>query len=878
MPDLPHGTVTFLFAEVVVDAARWRELPDDVDRDLARVRLVLNDAVAAHAGVVYKQAGTSLQAAFPTALAGLLAAIDGQSALGNVDRGEAQAPRVRMALHTGAVDPLPDGDYRSPVLNRLGRLLDAGHPGQVLLSNITAELARDTIPEGVHLQNLGEHRLKDLTRAERITQASGPDMEQDFPPLHTLSSIPNNLRAQPTALIGRTAELALIARLLADPDVRVITLLGAGGAGKTRLSVQVAADHLEAFPDGVYFVDLASCTSPEAVPSALAQTLGIEDDPGLSILEGIHAWLDARRTLLVLDNLEQIGEIGPLVVDLIGANPNLRIVATSRSPIRVRGEREVPIEPLAVPNLRRLPHLDALSQYDSVALFIERARAVQPAFTVTNDTAPAVAEICVRLDGLPLAIELAAARIRLLPPAVMLERLTTRLPLLVDGPRDLPLRHQTLRGAIAWSYDLLTPDEQALFRRLAVFPGRASLEAVEAVATEGIDLDTLSGLERLAGHSLVRPLDQPDQPAVTILETIREFGHEQLAAAGELETTLARHATWFARVAADAFPHLLSHEQVAWFDRLATDQVNLQQAVDWSIEHDAPLAVAMVADLWWFWYVRGQLRLARSLVDAALAATPAIDSVARARALHGSATLAYVMGDSEVARTNGEAALALNRLLGNERGIPTNLNHLANVALNEDPDRAEQLYAECLAISQRLGDDNLAAVATLNLGSLAIRRDDLAAAIDHHEAALAIWRRTGDLGSQAVALANIGTITLLANGSVETALDWFDQSLVIARDLGDQIGVLTCLAGYANALGMAGHLELAARLRGAVDTLRLEPGELDDPVMSNLDQMLISHVQAALGDGRFLRLTAEGADWSLETALAEVERTRQPEQ
>jgi predicted ATPase len=608
----------------------------------------------------------------------------------------------------------------------------------------------------------------------------------------------------------------------------------------------------------------------------LAQTLAIEEDPGSSVLESIRDWLDARRILLVLDNLEQIGDIGPLVADLIGTNPHLRIVATSRSPIRVRGEREVPIDPLAVPNLKRLPRLEVLSQYDSVALFIERARAVQPSFVVTNDTAPAVAEICVRLDGLPLAIELAAARIRLLPPAVMLERLTTRLPLLINGSRDLPLRHQTLRGTIAWSYDLLTPAEQALFRRLAVFHGRASLPAVTSVS-EDIELDPLTGLERLAGHSLVRPLDEPDQAAVTMLETIREYGMEQLIATGELESTRARHGAWFASVAAEAFPHLLGHEQVVWFDTLATEQDNLQAALRWAIHADINLAVTMAAHLWWFWYVRGQLRLARDLVGAALAATPGIESVARARALHGSATLAYVMGDAATARTNGEAALALNRQLGNEPGIPTNLNHLANVALHDDPDRAQGLYEECLAISERLGDDNVAAVAMLNLGSLAVRRGDLDDAIHHYEAALIIWRRTGDLGSQAVALANLGTITLLSNGSVESALDWFDQSLVIARELGDQVGVLTCLAGYANALGMTGHMELAARLRGAVESLRMEPGELDDPVMADIDQSLLAHVQEALGDARFFRLTAEGKDWSMETALAEVERTRHGE-
>lgn len=871
MPDLPRGTVTFLFTDIHGAAEPWQPAAEAMAEFSAQVLAILRDAVDGAGGSLYKIGGERTQAAFPTAHQALAAAIDAQTRFHALSSPPDEPRGVCTALHTGAVDPLPNGDYRSPVLNRLGRLLEAGHGGQILLSQVTAELNRDTLGPSVRLVDLGEQRLKDLTRAERVYQATTAELPENFPPLHTLNARPNNLRAQPTPLIGRVTEQAMLHDLLADPDVRLVTLTGPGGAGKTRLALQVAADALGAFTDGVFVVDLASITDPAQVPDALAQVLNVAEDPVLPLLASVVEHLRVRQLLLLLDNLEQVREAGPLVATLLAEAPALKLLATSRIRLNVRGEREGPIAPLPVPDLRRLPRLDVLSQYDSVQLFIERAQAVRPAFAVTNDTAPAVAEICARLDGLPLAIELAAARSRLLAPGAMLERLTTRLPLLVDGPRDLPVRHQTLRGTIAWSYDLLSREEQALFRRLAVFAGGADLAAIEAVASPGLDLPALAGVERLVDHSLLRLHDGDQEPRVGMLETIREYGGEQLATLDEEPRVRQAHAGYFAGLAATAFPHLLGEDQAQWFARLAADNDNLVAALTWLVAHDPAQAVMMVADVWWFWYVRGQLHLGRQQLTVALAASPAVETIGRARALHGAATMAYVMGDTAAARDLGEAALALNRRLGNDRGIPTNLNHLANLALDDDLDRAQTLYEACLEASMRLGDANLAAVARLNLGSLATRQGDFDIARQRYDDALATWRQTGDLGSQAVALANLGNIELLASANHGAAIIWFTESLAICRKIGDLSGMVTCLTGFAHILGLRGVPQTAARLQGAAEAARQEIGELDDQVLSGLDKGLAASVRQALGEADFAAAFSAGAALSVAEALAEAE-------
>ncbi len=459
MPDLPTGTVTFLFTDIEGSTRRWDSQPEAMSAALVRHDALLKAAIERYGGVVFKTMGDAFWAAFSTAPDALLAADAAQKALQAEPWGEIGPIKVRMALHTGTPELL-QGDYFGRPLNRTARLLSAGHGGQVLLSLGTQELVRDLLPPAYDLRDLGEHRLRDLHRPERIFQLLGPGLATDFAPLRTMEARPNNLPAQPTALIGRDREIEELRRRLRAPGGRLITLTGPGGTGKTRLSLQVAAESLDEFDDGVYFVGLASISSAELMTSAIAQALDLMEVAGRPLLHTLQDHLRARRILLLLDNFEQVVQAAQVIATLLESCPRLQALVTSRVLLRVYGEQEFAVPPLSMPDPHALPPLEQLTQFEAVRLFIDRAVAAKPNFQVTNDNAPAVAAICHRLDGLPLAIELAAPRVRVLPPAELLVRLERRLALLTGGARTLPARQQTLRAAIGWSHDLLSADER----------------------------------------------------------------------------------------------------------------------------------------------------------------------------------------------------------------------------------------------------------------------------------------------------------------------------------------------------------------------------------------------------------------------------------
>jgi hypothetical protein len=418
-------------------------------------------------GYVFKTVGDAFCCAFPTAPDALEAALETQRRVLSSELEESGPLRVRMALHTGAAEER-DGDYFGPPVNRVARLLSAAHGGQVLLSLPAQELVRDQLPAGTSLRDLGEHRLRDLFRPERVFQLLAPELPVEFPPLRTLDAYRNNLPLQPTPLIGREKEIAEVCARLSHPEVRLLTLTGAGGAGKARLSLQAAAEFTQEFEDGVYFVSLAAIRDPQLVVPAMAATLGVKEAGGQPLLESLEDYLGEKRMLLLVDNFEQILEAAPVVTELLSTAPNLKVLATSRIPLRLYGEQEYSVPPLALPDPERLPSVERLTHYEAARLFVERAQAAKADFSVTNDNAPAVAEICHRLDGLPLAIELAAARIKLLSPQKMLERLGNRLKLLTGGARDLPERQRTLRSTIEWSYGLLGGREGALRQTLCI--------------------------------------------------------------------------------------------------------------------------------------------------------------------------------------------------------------------------------------------------------------------------------------------------------------------------------------------------------------------------------------------------------------------------
>jgi predicted ATPase/class 3 adenylate cyclase len=748
---VPSGTVAFLFTDIEGSTRLWDQEPEAMREALALHDLLVESAIGAHGGYVFKRMGDQCCVAFRTAPEALAAALAAQRALAAQPWGPTGPLKVRMALHTGAV-AARDGDYFGPPLKRVARLLQAGHGDQILLSESACDLCRDHLPEGSELRCLGEHRLKDLARPERIFQFVVPGLPAEFLPLRTVSARSHNLPAQPTPLLGRERELEALGTLLRREEVRLVTLTGPGGTGKTRLGFQVAAELLDDFPDGVFFVDLAPITDPGLVTSTIAQTLGVREAGSQPLLNNLKACLREKQLLLLLDNFEQVLAAAPLVADLLAAAPRLKVLVTSRALLRLRGEKSFPVPPLTAPpavdgqwlrvdgpaksktgilsgpstmHHRLAQRAPAISQYPAVELFIQRARDAQPDFAVTNENAPAVAEICHRLDGLPLAIELAAARIRLFPPRAMLPRLGSRLKLLIAGARDLPARQQTLRSAIAWSYDLLEPAEQKLFRRLAVFVGGCSLEAAEAVGSAGGDLeiDVVDGAEALVSQHLLQQREGADgEPRFGMLETIREYGLEQLEASGEAEAIRRQHRDWYLALAEHAERGLYGENQTGWFDRLEREHDNLRAALAWTrAQGQSEEGLRLGRALKEFWYVRGYLAEGREQLAKLLALPGAeVRTAARAKALHGAGGLANRQLELGPARALLEENLALFRDLGDQGNIARALRILGEVACGRgDYEEARAFIEESLAILRELGDKDSLGLSLYYLATVA---------------------------------------------------------------------------------------------------------------------------------------------------------------
>jgi predicted ATPase/class 3 adenylate cyclase len=746
----PSNLLSFLIADVRGYTRYTVEHGDEAAARLAgRFAELTEEVVKGHDGDVLELRGDEALVVFSSARNALRASVALQAAFQDAVAADPSLPlTVGMGLDAGEAIPVKGG-YRGGALNLAARLCSIAGAGEVFCSQTVIGLARKT--EGLAFLDRGQVQLKGLPDPVRVTQVVPEGAVPSEVPIFSVSHTPpSNLPIQPTPFIGRQREVSEIAGMLRRERVRLLTLSGPGGTGKTRLALQVAEDILSNFADGAFFVSLASLADSGPVASSIATALGVKEMGEQPLAETLSDYLRDKQLLLVLDNFEHVLPATSLVSELLLRCPRLNVLVTSRAALRLAAEHEHPVLPLALPDPKQLPDLDALSQYDAIALFVERAQAVKPGFAVTNENAPAVAEICSRLDGLPLAIELAAARIRLFPPHTLLQRLSSRLTLLTGGARDAPVRQQTLRNAIDWSYSLLAEGEQRLFARLSVFAGGFSYEAAEAVCNPDGELDLLEGLTSLVEKSLLRQEDAPtsaaEEPRFLPLETIREYAAEKLTASGEEQRLRQDHATFFTEMVEHGERKFWGPGQKEWMDQLEREHDNLRAVLGWSLRDGDPmfgLRLAVVIGI--FWEDHGHLSEGRRWLEALLAGDAGAGTSQRAKAFDTAGMLARGQGDFQHAHLRLEESLRLYRELGDRQGAAMVLAHLGGLArLQDDLDWAVRLLEESISINRQIDDRHFLASALTNLGEVWMGQGNYGQARAMLDEALTLRRELGD--------------------------------------------------------------------------------------------------------------------------------------
>ena len=807
---LPSGTVTFLYTDIEGSTKLAQQYRDTWETLRKRHHAILREAIEAHNGYVFQIIGDQFCAAFHTAVDAVRAAMKSQIDL-QAENWGATSIRVRMGIHTGKAEVQEDGLYLGYLtLSHVQRLMSAGHGGQVLLSFTAQELVYDELPEGVELRDIGKHGLKDFDRPHHIFQLNISDLPSDFPPLNTLDSYRHNLPVQMTSFIGREREMAKVKDLLCT--TRLLTLTGAGGSGKTRLAIRIATDLVDAFKDGVWWVELEALADEALVPQAIAKVLGVAEVPNQSWVETIVYFLQSKQNLLVLDNCEHlIAACAQLTDQLLGACPNLKILATSREAFGLTGESAWHVSTLSVPELKDETRPDLLMQYEAIRLFVERAIAVKSDFALTKHNALSVIQICRRLDGIPLAIELAAARVRVLTVAQIASRLDDRFTLLTSGSRTALPRQQTLRATIDWSYDLLTDKERMLFRRLAVFVGGWTLEAAEAVCSgDGIEAnEVLDLLTQLVKKSLVIMQEQEGEARYHMLETIRQYAREKLMMASENELIQARHLAFFTQLALTAEPALEETNQVPWLNRLEIEHDNLRAALSWAWEHDDSDGVFRLGNaLGHFWFVHSHwsegwrwLQQALEISRRAGKQSPQSSALHR-RALTRAAALLLRLEDYGMVQVLAEESLALSREMGDKRGMASALERLGIVAYTQgDYAAAWAFHQEDLKLRRESGS-KYTTIPLNNLGSVAHAQGDDVTARKLIQESLALSRERGHKWGMASSLERLGLVAS-AQGDYVTALSSYEEGLALRRELGDKWGMSNSLIG----LGHVAHAQ-----------------------------------------------------------------------
>ncbi len=860
MPDAETtATLTFLFSDIEGSTPLWEAQPDAMSGALARHDALVRQAIEDAGGEIFKTVGDAFHAAFHSPGDAFQAAVSAQTALAAASWGldNSGALRVRLALHTGPAERR-DGDYFGAALSRTARLLAAAHGGQTLLSDTAAKLAPDALPPGVSLRFLGQHALKGFTQASEIWELSAPGLPAGFPPLRLPDLFPHNLPAALTSFIGRDAERAAAREKLAA--ARLVTLVGTGGTGKTRLALQLAADVREDYPGGTWLVEMAALSDPELIEQEIAGVLGLREDAG-RLRQTLLEALRPQPLLLILDNCEHlIDAVARLTEALLKSCPKLSVLATSREALGIGGEAVLPLPPLGLPPPGDARTLEALGGCDSVRLFVERATAALPQFRLSSGNAAAVASVCTRLDGIPLALELAAARVKVLTPEQIDGRLNDRFRLLTGGSRTALPRQQTLRALVDWSYELLSPAEQCLLRRLSVFHGDWSLGAAEAVCAGGEveDWEVLEGLSHLAAKSLI-VVETPDGGPVRyrLLQSIHSYTAGKLAESPDERDGLRRkHRDFFVSLAEEAEPNLLGASQVLWLNTLECDMENLRAALAFAQEIRDGTLPRLAGALSRFWYGRSYLSEGRSRLEAALAEISSEDAVL-GKVLSGAGMLAWCCGDYDTARAYHLRDLALQQRCENPHGIARALGNLCIVAEGQKQyAEAERYGQESLGQYRGLGDRANSARMLNSMGVLALGQGDYAGAEDLYRRALAEYRELYDAAGSAATLHNLGDL-LFQQGQYAQAKPYFRDSLEAQRTLRSKQQTATTLTQLAEIAGVEGRHAEVCILQAASEAAR--EGEMVTLGLGFDPWATLAQSRAALGEEQFALFWAQGA-------------------
>lgn len=874
----PSGTVTFLFTDIEGSTTiaehhpdAWEELRDHHDR-------LLHETMQAHEGHVFQIVGDQFCVAFHTAEDAVSAAIEAQQALARHKWTPAPI-KIRIGIHTGTARSTgiddPSGGYRGyAALACVERIMSAAHGGQILLSNTTAEMVRNGLPAEVYLVDMQEHRLKGLLNPQHLWQVKAEGLQSKFSPLESLNSIPNNLPAQLTDFIGRQQAIAgVIAQLEGS---RMVSLTGPGGTGKTRLSLQVGAEVMADFPDGVWLVELAPVSDTHLVPQALISAFGVQEQGGHSIREVLIDYVKSRRMLIILDNCEHLVQTcAELAAEMLRAGPRVKILATSREALHIPGEQVYPVPTMSFPAAEQVSSVEELGRYEAVRLFVDRAVAAQPGFKVEQQHIPALTTICQQLDGIPLAIELAAARSRALSIEALAERLEDRFRLLNRGDRTAVPRQQTLRALLDWSYDLLSEPERRLLERLSVFMGGWTLESAEGVTSGELieKLDVLDLISSLVDKSLLSM--KADGSRYEMLSTVRQYAFEKLTDAGQEPVYRQKHAEHFAALAQEAEPQLTQGDQVRWLTRLEADHENLRAALGWFLQsEDNEAALTLAGTLGRFWYVHSHYTEGREWLRRALADAPAKPSPGLAKAYQWAGTLARLQADFDHAEEYANRCVSACHETGDALVEANALLDLGYVSYGRsDFAQARKDFERSLAAFNELGDQHGSADSQKALGIVATLHEDYKEAQTLLQNALRLYQVEDDKWGMASTMLNIGVVARHRHDKGE-ARRAYEQSLALSRELQDKRGMAIALLDLGYEIFNEGD-DTGARSRYEESrTLLREIGENQTLSVALLNSALVAYAQGDLAEARALYeeslnlLSQMGNKWGLAYALS----------